>query len=114
MLLWGNVISDEYKGTVNKKTCSQVDIASTLLNQMNISAKRFEWSKNLFNPNVSEFAYYETTDGFGWVRPNQHLVYSHTMNEYYFENAKSPEDKRILEKEGKSYLQTMYQQYTDY
>lgn len=127
MLLWGNVIKDEFKGYRNKKICSQVDIAATLFNQLEIPASRFEWSKNLFNPHTPGFAYFETTDGFGWVSPSpislpgggaisgcQYLVYSHPMSRYYFEQTISDEEKKRLEKEGKSFLQVMFQEYTDY
>jgi phosphoglycerol transferase MdoB-like AlkP superfamily enzyme len=139
MLLWGGVIKDEFKGYRNKKICSQIDFASTLLHQLEIPATRFKWSKNLFNPYTPEFAYFENSDGFGWVRDTpsvspsrgeasaytlsleardgagfQYLSYSHTMNQYYFEQTKSLEEKNRLEKEGKSFLQVMFQEYTDY
>jgi len=131
MVLWGNVIKDEFKGYKSKKICSQIDIASTLFHQLQIPADRFKWSKNLFNPYTPEFAYFETSDGFGWVRPAlpegkgasplrgdgsgaSYLAYSHPMNRYYFEKTNSPEEKNRLEKEGKSYLQVMFQEYTDY
>ena len=114
MMFWGNVIKDEYKGYRYKKICSQLDIASTLLNQLNVSAKKYVWSKNLFNPYTPSFAFYETYDGFGFVRPNQYIVYSHPEKNFPFEKTISPAEKSKLEKEGKSFLQTMFQQYTDY
>ena len=114
MLFYGNVIKDEFKGTRYKKICSQVDLAATLLRQLNLSSEKFEWSSNLFNPHANEFAFYEIRDGFGFIRPNQYLVYSHTLNQYYFEKTNSSAEKMRLEKEGKSFLQTMFQQYTDY
>ena len=114
MVFWGKVLRDEYKGYRYKKICSQIDLGKTLLHQFGISSARYEWSKNLFNPYTSEFAYFETTDGFGWVRPEQYIVYSHIMNQYYFEKTNSPEEKVRLEKEGKSFLQAMFQEYTDY
>jgi phosphoglycerol transferase MdoB-like AlkP superfamily enzyme len=114
MLFYGNVLKDEFKGIHYKKICSQVDLAATLLNQFNIPSERFSWSKNLFNPNANEFAFYETHDGFGFVRPNQYLVYSHANNNFPFEKTISAEEKSKLEKEGKSFLQTVFQEYTDY
>jgi phosphoglycerol transferase MdoB-like AlkP superfamily enzyme len=114
MLFWGNVLKDEYKGHRFKKVCSQVDIAATLLNQLGLPAHEFEWSKNLFNPFSGEFAYYETRDGFGFVRNGSYIVYSHTENKFHYEKTRSPEEKAKMEKEGKSYLQTVFQQFTDY
>lgn len=114
MLFYGNVIKEEFRGNHYKKICSQVDLAATLLHQLNLSSGKFSWSKNLFNPHANEFAFYEIRDGFGFVRANQYLVYSHTMNQYYFEKTISPEEKARLDKEGKSFLQTVFQEYTDY
>ena len=113
-VLWGNVLKDEYKGYRYTKVCSQIDLASTLLHQLNLPATEYEWSKNLFNPYTPEFAYYETNNGFGWVRPDEYFVYSNQTNQPDFEKVKSPEEKTRLEKEGKSFLQTMFQEYTDY
>ncbi len=114
MMFYGNVIKDEFRGYRYKKIGSQLDLASTLLNQMGISSKKYTWSKNLLNPYTSQFALYETSDGFGWVRPGQYLVYSHPNNNFMFEKTFSPAEKSRLEKEGKSYLETMFQEYSDY
>lgn len=114
MLFWGNVIKEEFRGWRYKKVCSQVDIASTLLNQLGLKAGEFQWSKNLFNPNTAEFAYYETRDGFGFVRSGQYIVYSHTENKFHYEKVRSQQEKAKMETEGKSYLQTVFQQFTDY
>ncbi len=114
MMFYGNVIKDEFKGYRNKKVCSQLDLAATLLHQLGLSSDKYAWSKNLFNPHTPEFAYYETYDGFGFVRPKQYLVYSHPGNNYLFEKTISPEEKFRLEKEGKSFLQAMFQEYSDY
>ena len=114
MLFYGNVIKNEFKGYRYKKICSQLDIASTLLHQLGLGAEKYEWSKNLFNPTAPQFAFYETVDGFGFVRSNQHIVYSHINNNFLFEKTISPVEKEQLVKEGKSFLQTMFQEYTDY
>jgi phosphoglycerol transferase MdoB-like AlkP superfamily enzyme len=114
MMFYGNVIKDEFKGYRCKRICSQLDLAATLLHQLGLSSEKYEWSKDLFNPQTPEFAYYETYDGFGFVRPKQYIVYSHQDNNYPFERTISPEEKARLEKEGKSFLQAMFQEYTDY
>ena len=114
MLFWGNVIKNEFKGYRHKKICSQLDLASTLLNQLDISSERYTWSKNLFNPYTSQFAFYETFNGFGWIRSGQYVVYSHPNKSFLFEKTVSIEEKARLEQEGKSFMQTMFQQYTDY
>lgn len=114
MLFWGNVIKDEYKGLRVKKIGSQIDLASTLLTQLKLSTEKFPWSKNLLNYYCPEFAYYENTDGFGWIRPDGYYVYSHERKEVFIEKFYNPTYKDSLIKEGKSYLQVLFQQYTDF
>lgn len=113
-VFYGNVVKEEFRGYKQNRLCSQTDFAATLLKQLGLSADRYVWSKDLFNPYVPEFAYYETTDGFGWIRPEQFIVYSHSSKMYYFEKTRSAEEKERLTKEGKSFLQVMFQQYTDF
>ncbi len=115
MMFWGSVIKDEFKGYRYKKISSQLDLAATLLNQLGVSSEKYTWSKNLFNPHAQAFAFYETFDGFGFVRPpGQSLVYSHNSKNFLIQKTASEEARMRLEKEGKSFLQTMFQEYTDY
>ena len=114
MLFWGNVIKDNYKGLRVKKIGSQIDLASTLLTQLKLNTEKFPWSKNLLNYYCSEFAYYENTDGFGWIRPDGYYVYSHERKEIFIEKFYNPAYKDSLIIEGKSYLQLLFQQYTDF
>ncbi|MFI5222612.1 MAG: hypothetical protein ACHQK8_09815, partial [Bacteroidia bacterium] len=114
MAFWGNVIRPEFKGYRYHKICSQIDFASTLLHQLGMPSSGFEWSKDLFNPYTSEFAYFEAIDRFGWVRPGQYIFYAHDLRKYYLEKVNSEEEEKRLDKEGKSYLQTVFQEYTDY
>ncbi|MEW6470334.1 MAG: LTA synthase family protein [Bacteroidota bacterium] len=114
MVFWGEVIKEEFRGYKHNGLCSQVDLAATLLKQLDLPARRYTWSKDLFNPYTPEFAYFETTDGFGWIRPEQYIVYSHSSRFYYFEKTRSAQEKARLEKEGRSYLQVMFQEYTDF
>ncbi len=114
MLFWGPVIKKEYRGTRCEKVCSQIDLAATLLKQLDLDASAFTWSKNLFNPYTREFAYFALEDGYGWVRPGAFLSWSHDLNRFYFEHCRDAEQKNTLDREGKSFLETMFQQYTDY
>lgn len=113
LLLYGDVIKDEYKGKKISRISSQTDIVTTLLKQMNLDASAFPWSRNLFNPYTPEFAYYEINIGCGWIRPEGHFVFDKTTGTYLeLELPDSVKDKTI--KEGKSYLQTVFQQFMDY
>ncbi|MEI6682414.1 MAG: sulfatase-like hydrolase/transferase [Bacteroidota bacterium] len=109
MLFYGNVIRDEYQGTVWHKMGNQHDIAATLLSQLDLPSGKFIFSKNLFNPEVPEFAYYTTEDGFGWISPNAYLTYEVKPNFYYWwTDGKVPDSVR---QEGKAYLQTVFSMY---
>ncbi|MAE07663.1 MAG: hypothetical protein CL661_02755 [Bacteroidetes bacterium] len=113
LLLYGDVIKDEYRGKKINRIGSQTDIASTLLSQFNVEAKDFFWSRNLFNPTTNEFAYYEATDGVGWITPNGYFVYKKTTDNYP-ELQINPQLKDSIIMDGKSYLQVVFKQFIEY
>lgn len=114
MIFYGDVLKPEYRGKKYNKIASQVDIASTLLNQLGISAKEFEFSKNLFNPYSKEFAYYAFEEGLGWVVPENTYSYDKTLNRYHVMNIPDSVHKEQIIKDGNSYLQTVFQRFLDY
>ncbi|NTW32071.1 MAG: sulfatase, partial [Bacteroidetes bacterium] len=113
LLFYGDVIRDEFKGTVCNKIGSQVDLASTLLHQSGLKSKSFEWSKNLLNPISTGFAFYAFEVGFGWVCSEGDFVYEHNLNKFPINNLPANKKDSII-KAGKSYLQQVYQEYWDY
>ncbi|MFC2111013.1 LTA synthase family protein [Bacteroidota bacterium] len=112
LLLYGEVIKDEFKGKINKKIGSQHDIPATLLSQVEISFYEFSWSKNLLNTHSPDFAYYSFVEGLGWVRPDNYFVWDKKIHGYYSEHLQ-PELKDSIIKEGKSYLQHLFQTFMD-
>jgi phosphoglycerol transferase MdoB-like AlkP superfamily enzyme len=112
LLFYGNVIRDEFKGTIYNKTGNQQDIAATLLAQLGLSAKDFHWSKNLLNPTVSDFAYFANEDGCGWIRPTGWFSYDAGPNYYHFLELEEKE-KDSLVREGKAYLQVVFKEYLE-
>jgi phosphoglycerol transferase MdoB-like AlkP superfamily enzyme len=113
LLLVGDVIKDEFKGMQVSRICSQIDIAATLLHQLELSPEQFFWSRNLFNPFTREFAFYEANEGAGWISPDGYFVY-HRELESYFRMEIATEKQDQVTTEGKAYLQTVFQQYLDY
>ncbi len=70
-ILWtGGAIDTAY--TVTDYT-SQIDIAKTLLTQLNIPSEKYEWSKS-FRPHNS-WAYFAFNNGFGFVNKDCQLLY---------------------------------------
>lgn len=114
MLFYGEVLKDEFKSYRYEKICSQVDLPKTLLAQLKLSKEKYYWSKDLFNPFTKEFAYYSFKDGVGWVIPNNQFAYHHQDNMYYIDRINDVEKRDSIIKQGKSYLQVMYEEYVSY
>ncbi|MBN8702820.1 MAG: sulfatase-like hydrolase/transferase [Bacteroidetes bacterium] len=115
MLFYGEVLKPEHRGTKYTKLASQIDLPVTLLKQLDFNTSPYDkWSKNLFNPYSPEFAYYEATDGFGWLRPNHSYVLVHSQNREEYLKFLSEEQKKIIEKEGKSYMQLVFEEFLNF
>jgi hypothetical protein len=109
MLFYGNTIRKEFKGTVWHKLGNQHDLPATLLRQLGMPAKDFQFSKDLFNPSAPEFAYYTTEDGLGWIRKYGYFTYDKKPDFYYWWTDPNLPDS--IKQEGKAYLQTVFSIY---
>ncbi|MBP6978377.1 MAG: sulfatase-like hydrolase/transferase [Bacteroidales bacterium] len=112
MLFYGDVIKEEYRGTKIDRIGSQVDLASMLLSQLHIDDTDFFWSKNLLNPFVQEFAYVSFEEGIGWIVPEGHFFWVNNLNTYYNNDLRS--DAGRINRQGRSFLQVVYQNYLDF
>ncbi|MCP4910996.1 MAG: LTA synthase family protein [Bacteroidetes bacterium] len=113
MLLFGDVLKEEFRGTQMDRISSQTDIPVTLLQQLGLNALEFTWSRNLFNPTTPEFAFYESDDGVGWITPDGYFVYSNRTGDL-MEITLNNQIKDSVIMDGKSYLQVLFQQFMDY
>lgn len=113
LLLYGDVIKKQYRGTKNTLTGSQADIAATLLAQLRIKHDDFSWSNNLFNSHRTNFAYYNFAGGFGFVTPQRAVTFNAQSNMLVPNHPESAQDDsgEIL-KDGQAYLQNLYQNYS--
>jgi len=112
MLFYGNVIKEEYRGSSIDKLASQTDIPVTILKQLGMDASSFSWSRDLFNPYIPEFVFYEATNGVGWIRPYGHFVWHKEAG--FIEKEVSEDKSEVLIKEGKAYLQVLFREFIDY
>ena len=112
MLFYGNVVREEFRGTQITRLSSQTDIPVTLLKQLGMDTKEFQWSHDLLNPYSPEFAFYEATNGLGWIRNNGHFVWHKSYG--YLEMDVPDGEKEQLIKEGQSYLQVLFREFMDY
>ncbi len=114
MLLYGDVLKDSSRNTMFEKVCNQHDIAATLLTQLNLPTEEYNWSRNVFNPHYKPFAYYANENTLGWISSMQSLVHNYTNEETTVYNGIEVDLNDSISKDGKAYLQSMYQQYLDY
>lgn len=65
LLFTGGALEPGMRGTTNATYGGHVDLVSTLLHQLDLDARKFEWSKDLFAEDVPHFAFWTFDDGFG-------------------------------------------------
>ena len=73
LLLTGGAVS--LTDTIVSKKGTQIDLAKTLLNQLNIPANEFTFSKDLLNPTTTGYSFFDFNDGYGYVDDNNYQVY---------------------------------------
>ncbi|MCB0430907.1 MAG: LTA synthase family protein [Flavobacteriales bacterium] len=113
MMFYGEVIKKPYRGMKVDRIVSQVDLAATLLAQMNIDHSAYHWSKNALNPSTQEFAFNAFTEGFGWIRPDGNFSFQHVTRQC-FEANMEPSDSVRVTREGKAYMQSVFKEYLEY
>jgi phosphoglycerol transferase MdoB-like AlkP superfamily enzyme len=110
LLFMGGALKKEYKGKRHVQTTSHLDIAHTILAQMNLDATIFKRSKNVLNRNEPAFAYYTFDNGFGIITDTKTVIYDHIQQKDLLEHSASDSLATKLESWGKAYLQTNYQE----
>ncbi len=114
MLFYGEVIKPEYRGKIHDKIGSQVDLAATLMAQLDMDAKQFTWSKNLLNPYTQAFAFFSWDNGLGFITETQAVAFENTGRRILYQT--DPKNTKATEetlKKGKAYLQKVYQEFID-
>jgi len=92
-------------GTIIHTVSSQTDIASTLLNQLNLNAGKFLFSKNVLSSEYNPFAFYTYNEGFGFITPQDYLVYNTITGK--FPESRIASDTSLPAR-SKAYLQLLY------
>ncbi len=81
---------------------SQIDLARTLLAQLNIDGSCFNFSKNIFSHKSPKFAFFAYNEGLGFVTPQGASVFDCAGN------MKVREDDPSYTLKGQAYLQCLY------
>jgi phosphoglycerol transferase MdoB-like AlkP superfamily enzyme len=113
LLIYGDVLKENYRGKVINRVASQTDIAATVLSQLKIPHQQYRWSKNLFDSS-NVFAFYTFYDGYGLVTPKGNLVWDKKAGGIYITNTFSKDDFVIFKTKGEAYLQELFQEYLDF
>ena len=96
------------RDTIVPQIGSQVDLATTLLAQLNMNHKDFLWSKNILSADYQPFAYFAFQNGFGFVQKNSRYVFD-TEGSFFIQKEGQIDSLDI--KKGKAFLQMSYQDY---
>lgn len=114
-MITGGALIDSLRGKTFDRICNQHDLPATILKQLQLSNSNFVWSKDVFNEDGKEFAYYSNENSMGWVAPQQNIVYSFNSKKLQELQAKTQSivNDTVLT-QAKAYLQTLYKQYLDY
>ncbi|WP_321330689.1 sulfatase-like hydrolase/transferase [uncultured Bacteroides sp.] len=84
---------------------SQIDIAATLLGQLNIPHKEFRFSKNILNPKSPHFGYFTFPNIFGMVTPDNTVIFNCESGKSITDTGSKP-GKNLIK--GKAFLQKLY------
>ncbi len=93
------------KDQVISRLASQTDLSATLLSQLGIDASGFQFSKNILANDYVPYAFFTFSGGFGYLKPDDFLVYNTVTNTYSGPQAAADS---INGKQGKAYLQSLY------
>lgn len=105
-MLWlGGAVS--FPGRTITKYGSQVDIAPTLLSQLDLEGS-FPFGKDLLSGMSGSFAFYTFNEGFAFLTDTSSYIYDHKLGKPVVESGLNPDATGRL---GKAYLQVLYNDY---
>jgi Phosphoglycerol transferase and related proteins, alkaline phosphatase superfamily len=112
LLITGDPLIDSLKGTQNEVLCGNTDFPAFLLSQMGIPHEDFKWSKDFMNKCYNPFAFFEMGEGVAWKTPLGEFTLS---NKYGFDKKDLPKEMTdSIVKDGKSYMQHWYDEFSSY
>ncbi|MGV3589604.1 MAG: LTA synthase family protein [Adhaeribacter sp.] len=105
-ILTGGAIATQNQ--VISKIGSQTDIVPTVLAQLNLPEANYQWSKNLLDPQVQDFAFYVFNDGFGYITPQGAVTFDNVAKKII------RKDEQVTPKQvnyGKAYMQLSFKDF---
>jgi phosphoglycerol transferase MdoB-like AlkP superfamily enzyme len=105
-MLWlGGALKE--KGFRVDKYGSQADLPLTILNQLDIESS-FPFGKDLLAKGSGSYAFYVFNEGFAFLTDSSKYIYDHKFGDAVIRDGKNPE---VAEKNGKAYLQVVFDDY---
>lgn len=81
------------KDTMITKYGTQIDVAKTLLRQLDIDCEEFAFSKNLLDDSIKGHSFFDFYDGFGYADENTYQVYDNPSKSWLrFDSTITPAD----------------------
>ena len=116
LLFYGPTLAKAYCGKTIEQTISQVDLPSTLLNQLGLADTDYSWSKNGLNPYARQFAFNAYLDGSTGLILNDtnYYAFNTSMNLYHLDHFTDSLQRKHTIKAGSAYIQTLIQNYLDF
>ena len=85
---------------------SQQDLAATLLGQLGFEHSRFVFSKDMLDARAPHFAFFTFPDLWGLATESQQIIYDNVSKKVVYYHGK--QGRATIEKQGKAYLQELY------
>jgi hypothetical protein len=116
MILYGDVLSEEFRGSKVDTYGSQTDLSTTLYTQLGFSHQESVWSKNLLRLHGNDgYAFFNWDNGFGLVGKNFSLSYNEDAKKIIKMDASIPGiDKDAKLAFAKAYMQKVFSDYLSY
>ena len=113
-MLWiGEVLSEQYKGKQHNKMGSHIDISASVLGQLNINNKAYNFGNDLFNPAAKSVVPYAFHKGYGLIRPEANYAFSESYNKVFESIATDSLQKAVIKKETELYFQAAFKEYME-
>lgn len=109
LLLYGDVLTDRYRGKRIASVVSQQDIPATLLAQTGHAHSEYTWSRDMLSSCGSHFAYWTFTEGMGLTTDSSEIVYDLAGRKTISTHCSG--DSTLLRKQAFSYIQMVMEDF---
>ena len=114
MLWFGSVLKSNYRGTQWNKLCSQIDIAPTILKQLNQNYSNYKFGGDIFNDKQELFVPYAFPKGYGLITSKGYYAFSEAYNRVLEAEAIDSSQISIIKEQMELYFQCAFEDYLNY